>query len=150
MKRYCFILLAIALVSPTAFAQTKVQTPGGAASGAAIGFGPKDGAWTAVTPSSPLPTAGKQESFALVTANTPSAAATVYGGDYIFAQLAVTYGLIKLQVLGPDNSTWLELVSKTASDANGAGTGLALPSGAQVRAILSGTAGAFATLKRVP
>ena len=92
----------------------------------------------------------KEEVFQLAASNTASAAVVVYGGDYIFAQLAASYGTLKLQVLGPDDATWLDIVSKTSSDPNGVGTGLALPSEAQVRVALSGTAAAFATLKRVP
>lgn len=115
-----------------------------------IGWGKPGDLAQPVDHDSPLPVGGKQESFSLAAANVASAAVTVFGGDYIFAQLATGYGTIKLQLLGPDGATWLDLVSKTASDANGAGTGVALPSNTQVRAVLTGTTAAFATLKRVP
>lgn len=145
-----FVLLSSCVQAAPAMAQTKVQTPGGTAPGVSVGFGPKDGAWTAVSTATPLPVAGRQESFALATGNAASAAVTVYGGDYVFAQMATGYGTIKLQLLGPDGATWLDLVSKTASDATGAGTGLAIPNASQVRVTLTGTSGAYATLKRVP
>lgn len=149
MFRTLALLLLALIVSPAA-AQTKVQTPGGTAPGVSLGYGPKDGAWTAVSAIAPLPVMAKQESFVLAVANSPSATAVVYGGDYIFAQLASGYGTTKLQILGPDGVTWLDLISKTASDANGFGTGIALPNGAQIRVVLAGTTGAYATLKRVP
>lgn len=103
-----------------------------------------------VSSDNPLPTAGKQEAFQLATGNNAAAPVTVYGGDYIFAQLASAYGTVKLQVLGPDGLTWLDLVSKAAVDANGGGTGVCLGTGAVVRAALTGTAGAAATLSRIP
>ena len=90
-----------------------------------------------------------RESFALVAANIPSAQATVYGGDYIFSQACSAYGTLTLQVLGPDGTTWVTVISKTASDANG-GTGLSLGSFAKVRVTVTGTTGCNALLARVP
>lgn len=116
----------------------------------AMGWGKPGELAQPVAQDSPLPVGGKKESFQLAAANVAAAQVTVYGGDYIFAQLATGYGTIKLQVLGPDGATWLDLVSKTASDASGAGTGIALPNDAQVRATLTGTTLASATLRRVP
>ncbi len=116
----------------------------------AIAFGAPGEAAQSVSQASPLPVGGKQENFALANDNLAAAAVTVYGGDYIFAQMASAYGTVKLQIRAPDGATWLDLISKTASDANGAGTGVALPSNAEMRVVLTGTAVAFATLKRVP
>lgn len=103
-----------------------------------------------VSSANPMPVAGKAESFQLAAANVASTQATVYGGDYIFSQIASAYGSVKLQCLGPDGSTWLDLITKTAVDANGSGTGLALGNGAVVRAVVAGTTGAYAILARVP
>lgn len=115
-----------------------------------IGWGNPGDMAQPVSHASPLPVGGKQESFPLANANVASGAVTVYGGDYIFAQMASAYGTLKLQILGPDGATWLDLISKTASDSDGAGIGLALASNAQLRVVLTGTTAAFATLKRVP
>lgn len=116
----------------------------------ALAFGAPGEVAQPVTPANPLPVGGKQESFILAANNAASGAVTVYGGDYILAQTAAAYGTVKLQILGPNGTTWLDLVSLPASDENGAGTGIALPNGAQLRIILAGTTGAYATLKRVP
>ncbi|MBG6118771.1 hypothetical protein IWY39_002575 [Sphingobium sp. JAI105] len=116
----------------------------------AIAFGAPGETPQSISQASPLPIGGKQESFALANNNVVSAAVTVYGGDYIFAQQAGAYGTVKLQIRAPDGVTWLDLLSKNASDANGAGTGVALPSNAELHVVLTGTAAAFATLKRVP
>lgn len=116
----------------------------------AIAFGAPGETAQSVSQASPLPVGGKQESFVLASANVASAAVTVYGGDYIFAQMASAYGTVKLQIRAPDGVAWLDLLSKTASDANGSGTGVALPCNAEMRVVLTGTTAAFATLKRVP
>ena len=104
---------------------------------------------TPIDAANPLPTGGVREAFQLVSANTPITSATVYGGDYILAQTCSSYGTVSLQVRGPDASTWLTLVTKTAADM-GSGTGIALGSYAVVRVTVSGTAGCFASLSRVP
>lgn len=97
----------------------------------------------------PFPTIGKQETFQLVSGNSPSAPVTVAGGDYILAQTCSGYGTLSIQVLGPDGSTWLLLGAYTSSDA-GSGHGFALGSYAKVRISVSGTAGCNALLSRVP
>lgn len=116
----------------------------------AIAFGVPGEVAQPVSQASPLPVGGKQENFALADANAASDPVTVYGGDYIFAQMASAYGSVTLQIRAPDGATWLDLISKVASDDNGAGTGLALAGNAQLRVVLTGTTAAFATLKRVP
>lgn len=90
-----------------------------------------------------------RESFALATANVPSAAATVFGGNYIFSQTCTTYGTITLQVRKADGTTYKTVISKTADDA-GADTGLSLGSFAVVRVTVTGTTGCNALLARVP
>ena len=104
---------------------------------------------TPVDAAHPLPTIGKQESFQLVSANTPSAAATGAGGDYILSQTCTGYGTLALQALGPDGVTWQTLLTKTSSDTAG-GTGMSLGSYAQVRITVSGTTGCNTILARVP
>ena len=91
----------------------------------------------------------QREAFQLVNGNTPSAPVTIYGGDYILAQTCAGYGTLTLQVRGPDATTWLPLVTKTAAD-TGSGTGIALGSYAVVRVTVSGTTGCAASLSRVP
>ncbi len=91
----------------------------------------------------------QREAFQLVNANTSSAPVTIYGGDYILSQLCGSYGTLRLEVRGADGLTWLPLVTKTASD-SGSGTGVALGSYAVVRVSVSGTAGCYASLSRVP
>lgn len=148
--------LALALLlAPCVEAQTasSVQAPAGYAPMQAPCVKQADGTCEPVTAAKPMPvTGGRQEAFALATANTASAPATVYGGDYIWSQSCTGYnsGTRALQVLGPDGSTYQTLVSKTASDTTG-GTGLALGGGAVVRDSLpSGSTGCVSTLTRVP
>jgi len=134
-----------------AMAQT-VVLPSGNAPGASIGFGEVNGQFTAVTGSTPLPISGKQESFALATANSASAAATVYGGAYIFNQSCTTYnsGSLTFRYRGPDGVTLMTLVSKSATDSGG-GTLVSLGSSTVVDVTLpSGSTGCNATLSRVP
>lgn len=92
---------------------------------------------------------GVQENLTLATANTAAAAQIVYGGNYIFAQMASAYGSIALQVLGPDKATYETIATKTQTDSTG-GTAVSLQAGATVRVLLTGTTGAVATLGRVP
>jgi len=92
---------------------------------------------------------GRRESFQLIAANTPSAAVTVFGGDYIISQTCTAYGTVTLQVLGPDGATWLTLGTFTGTD-TGNGTGGTIGSYAQIRMTVSGTSGCNAVLARVP
>lgn len=115
----------------------------------ALTYGAEEGDAVFVTQAAPLPTGGLREAFPLVSANVASAPVTVYGGDYIFCQTATAYGTVKLQVLGPDAATWLDVLSKASADTTG-GTGVSLGSGAVVRVLLTSTSGAAATLARVP
>lgn len=91
----------------------------------------------------------QQESYQLVAANVPSAAVTVYGGNYILSQTCTAYGTLTLQVRGPDGTTYQTVTSKTSSDTTG-GTAIALGSFATVRATVTGTTGCNAILARVP
>jgi hypothetical protein len=102
--------------------------------------------------STPLVTAGKQESVSLAAANTAASPATVYGGSYVFSQACTGYnsGSLVLQYLGPDGASWITMSSKTASDSSG-GTLISLGSSAVVRVTLpSGSTACNATLARVP
>jgi hypothetical protein len=90
-----------------------------------------------------------QQSFALVTANVAAPAITAYGGNYILSQTCGTYGTVTLQVRGPDGATYQTVVSKTAADTTG-GSIISLASFANVRATLTGTAGCYVQLARVP
>lgn len=139
--------LAFAAMSPAA-AQV-VTLPSGNATGQSMGYGAVGDPFIPVDVNHPLPVGGKQEAFALVTANTSSAAVTAYGGDYIFAQNCAAYGTISLRVRGPDGGTMTAIVSKTAIDPAG-GTGVALGANAVVDAVTTGTTGCDATLTRVP
>ena len=93
--------------------------------------------------------AGVQEGLPLATANVAAPAQTVYGGTYIFAQMATAYGTVALQVMGPDGVTYETVISKSATDTTG-GTAIQLQGGATVKAVLTGTTAANVTLTRVP
>lgn len=90
-----------------------------------------------------------REAVLLVSANTATAGATVYGGSYAFTQTCAGYGTLMLQVLGPDGATWLTLASYSGSD-TGAAHGFSLGSFATVRVVIAGTAGCNAVLARIP
>lgn len=143
--------LALACIPVSASAQTypKIIAPSTIVPPSGVAWQDADGSTKLAGPGAPLPTGGVREAFQLVSANTPITSATVYGGDYILAQTCSSYGTVTLQVRGPDASTWLTLVTKTAAD-TGSGTGIALGSYAVVRVTVSGTAGCFASLSRVP
>ncbi len=153
MYRFHRAALGIALlIAPTLAAaqSTKpVAAPGAFTPQTAMSFGAIGEKATPVTPATPLPTGGVREAYQLITANTPGASVKLYGGDYILSQLCSSYGSLRLEVLGADGLTWLPLVTKTASD-SGSGTGVALGSYAAVRVTVSGTAGCYASLSRVP
>lgn len=96
-----------------------------------------------------IPCGSPQEGFQLAIGNVASAAATVFGGDYILDQSCSAYGTLLLQRLGPDGTTWITSATKTAAD-GASPTGITIGSRAQVRVTLSGTTGCAATLTRVP
>lgn len=143
--------LALACIPVSAAAQTypKIIAPSTIVPPSGMAYSDDTGTTQIVSPTKPLPTGGVREAFQLVSANTPITSATVYGGDYILAQTCSSYGTVTLQVRGPDASTWLTLVTKTAAD-TGSGTGIALGSYAVVRVTVSATTGCFASLSRVP
>jgi hypothetical protein len=91
----------------------------------------------------------KQEVFALVAANVPSAPATVTGGSYILTQDCSAYGSLTLRYQGPDGATMTALLTKTSTDIGG-GTLVSLGSAQVVDVTLSGTTGCNAKLARNP
>ncbi|WP_230630719.1 hypothetical protein [Sphingomonas sp. Leaf37] len=143
------IVLAMA-VPAAARSQTapSIAAPAGFAPMQAPCIRQADGSCAAVSADQPLPV-GQREAFRLANANTPSAAATVFGGQYILSQACSGYGTLNLQVLGPDSSTYQTVISKAASDTTG-GTSLALGSYAVVRITIAGTTACNAVLARVP
>lgn len=143
-----FALLACCVVGSGAGAQS-VRLPGNFAPGASIGYGAADDNWTAVTEATPLPTAPKQESYVLVSANASTGPATLYGGTYVVTQGCAGYGTVTLRYRGPDGATMLPLLSRTASDSSG-GTVVALGSNAMVDATLVGTTGCNVQIARLP
>lgn len=140
--------LALALHSCTpAFAQHAIV------SAAPAGFAPEQAcvAWSGGSSGAGalIPCGSPQEGFQLASGNVASPAATVFGGDYILDQVCSAYGSLQLQRLGPDGATWITSLTKTAAD-GAAPTGITIGGKAQVRVVLSGTAGCAATLTRVP
>lgn len=97
--------------------------------------------------------AGKQETLTLITNNTPAAAQSAYGGDYVWSVQGTFNGAsVQLQSLGPDGTTYMNIgAAKTAADTTG-GTGVGLGSNATVRAVITGgpPTGIYATLSRLP
>ncbi len=153
LHRACAILLA--LTATAAYGQTvtlpQVKNAGGSnvPSGAAVltdSSGIEKG--TAANPLA-VATNGKQETFALVTANAPATAATTYGGSYVVSQSCATYGTVTVRYRGPDGATMLTMLTKTSADSTG-GTLVSLASSAIVDATVSGTTGCNVTLARVP
>lgn len=132
----------------TSAAAQDVQLPAGYAPGVSIGFGVANTGWTAVDPVHPLPTAAKQEMVMLASTNVAAVAQPVYGGDYLFTQTCTGYGSVALQVLGPDGSSFLTLLTRTGADP--APVGIAIGSNAILRLDLAGTSGCAANLSRVP
>lgn len=147
----CAIACAL-LFSPAASAQTvssSIQAPAGYAPMQSPCVKQANGACVPVAADAVLPTGGKQEAFTLVSANTPAAAVTTYGGSYVLTQSCTAYGTLSLRYRGPDNSTMTAMLSKTATDTGG-GTLIALGTGAVVDATVSGTSGCNAILTRIP
>lgn len=64
------------------------------------------------------------------------------GGDGVFLVTASSYGTVKLQVMGPDGVTAIDVSTSTSLTANGA-VGFSLPPG-QIRANVSGATGVYA------
>lgn len=146
------VLIAAMLVAPSAIlAQTTkpIAAPGALTPQTAIAFGAIGEKATPVTPATPLPVGGVREAFQLADRNTAAASVKLYGGDYVFSQTCSAYGSVKLEVKGPDGTTWLAMTTRTTADTT-SGSGFAFGSGAEVRVSLSGTTGCFASLSRVP
>jgi hypothetical protein len=99
-----------------------------------------------------LSAADKQENVTLAAANVASAAATIFGGSYVFSQSCASYngGALALRYRGPDGTTMVTLLTRTASDSTG-GAQLALGSNSVLDVTLpAGSTGCNATLSRVP
>lgn len=142
--------LAVALAAPPTIGS--VRYPETFAPGVAVCVGQTDGRCATVSTETPLTVGGKQEIFALATANAAASAATVYGGTYIFNQTCTSYnsGLLTLRYRGPDGATMLSLVSKSAADSSG-GTQVALAASTVVDVTLpSGSTGCAANIAKVP
>ena len=137
--------MALALMSCSASAQIKDRF-GRAIEPSASAIVDKNG--NPIDGTNPLPVAGKQESAVLVSANTPSAAVTLYGGSYVLSQLCATYGSVALRYRAADGGTMTTLVTKIAPDA--VATVVQFGSGAMVDATVSGATGCNVTLSRIP
>lgn len=92
--------------------------------------------------------AGRQEVVQLATNNTAAPAMTMFGGTYIMTQACTAYGSVVLRYRGPDGSTMVPLLTKTAGEAGG--TTVQLGSKQVVDVALTGTTGCNVTLARVP
>ncbi|QPT08571.1 hypothetical protein [Sphingomonas paucimobilis] len=92
--------------------------------------------------------AGRQEVAQLATSNTASPAVTMFGGTYIMTQACTAYGSVVLRYRGPDGSTMVPLLTKTAGEAGG--TTVQLGSKQVVDVALTSTTGCNVTLARVP
>lgn len=68
------------------------------------------------------------------------------GGKYTFAVIGTGFGTVTLQMLGPDNSTWLSVSADIA--ANG-GSVLDLCPG-QYRVAIATTTAVYASVTRIP
>ncbi len=146
------LYLALALLGPPgiAAAQTKpVAAPGGFVPQSSLAFGAPGSPATSVTPATPLPVAGRAEAFRLATANVPSSAATLFGGNYVFTQGCSTYGTVTLRYLGPDGVTMVTTLTRNAADSGG-GTMVTVGASAIVDVTLAGTTGCNVTLARIP
>ena len=142
--------MALACCSAGAGAQSlpPIVAPSNIVPPAGVAFTGADGKTYIATPAMPLPVAGKQESAALVSANMPAAAVTLYGGSYVLSQLCATYGSVTLRYRAADGVTMTPLVTKIAADA--VATVLQFGSGAVVDATVTGTTGCNVTLSRIP
>ncbi len=148
MKR---LLLFAAVLPAAGLAQTlpPIGAPGSMIPLAGSAFTDADGRPRGVSTATPLPTAGKQELAALVTANTPAQPVTLFGGTYVFNQLCTAYGSVTLRYRAADGTTMLPLITKITADASG-GTAVQFGSGQVVDAALAGTTGCNVTLARMP
>ena len=149
MRMYLVGVWAAVAASAAPVAAQDVRLPGRLAPGAAIGFGAEGTSWTPVTPATPLPVADRQESFALVVANSSAAPATVYGGRYVVTQNCASYGTVSVRYRGPDGVAMATLFARTAADAGG-GTLVTLGSNAVVDATVADATGCNVSLSRVP
>lgn len=143
--------MALACLSAPGLAQTslpQIVPPSTIIPPAGVAFVGADGKTYIAAPATPLPVAGKQESAALVTANAPAAAVTLYGGSYVLNQLCATYGSVALRYRAADGVTMTPLVTKVAADT--VATVVQFGSGAVVDATVSASTGCNVTLSRIP
>lgn len=80
---------------------------------------------------------------------TTAAKQVLLGGRYVFAVVATWGGgTVKLQMLGPNGSTWLD-VTNASFTADGY-IGVELPAGSQVRFNVATATAVYATVVRAP
>jgi hypothetical protein len=143
------LFMAVALAGPvTAQSYPSIGAPGSLVPLSGQAFTDGAGKTRGVTPSTPLPVAGKQESFALATANAAAPPSTLYGGTYMMTQGCTAYGQVALRYLAADGSTMTTMLTKTAAETGG--TAVQFGTGAIVDVALSGTTGCNVTLARIP
>ena len=125
-----------------------VRFPAGYAPGESPCTKQTDGTCRPVSASDPLPVAtnGRQEGFTLVAVNAPGPAVSVYGGNYLADVLCATPGTVTIRRRGADGATMVPVYSVTA---NGSFV-LAFSGNTLVDATLSGSAGCYVTLSRIP
>lgn len=143
--------MALACFSTSAAAQTtypKIVAPSTIVPPSGVAFTDVDGSTKVASPATPLPVAGRQESVALVTANTAIAPVTLYGGTYILTQACTGYGSVALRYRSPDG-TMLILATKVVGDTGG-GTVFQFGTSQVVDVLLTGTTGCTVTLSRIP
>ncbi|WP_433910358.1 hypothetical protein [Sphingomonas yabuuchiae] len=143
--------MALACLSTSAAAQTfplSASPEGWARPTSPCVYDPLTRFCTPVSTATPLPVAGRQESVALATANTPIAPTTLYGGNYIFTQACTAYGSVALRYRAPDGSM-ITLATKVVGDTGG-GTAFQFGTSQVVDVLLTGTTGCNVTLSRIP
>lgn len=143
------IALACSSVCATAQTLPRVSAPAAFVPPAAAAFTDADGSTKVASNATPLPVAGRAETFRLVVGNAPSSAATLFGGSYVLTQSCTAYGTVTLRYLAADGITMTAMLAKSAADTTG-GTLVSLGSSAIVDVVLSGTTGCNVTLSRIP
>ena len=90
-----------------------------------------------------MPSGGDAKVFKNI--STTTAAFVLYGGQYGVSVLGTGFGTVTLQMLGPDQTTWLTAL--TAFAANGTST-VELPPG-QFRFAVATTTAVYASISRI-
>lgn len=154
IKHILGLVFALMLSSPALAATSakSVQAPAGYSPMSNPCVEQADGTCKAVGVASPMPTAAKQESFDLASANAAGAAVSLFGGSYALSQICTNYnsGLLTLRYRAADGVSFVGLVSRGAADSGG-GTLVSLGTNSVVDVTLpAGSTGCYATLSRVP